>query len=166
MEDLIYRKTVNATYQELINVGSAMSQGFEAGLEQKFDFGLRLFVNLTYTDSEVKENKVKSQTEGKRLTYLPLWMGNIGAEFKKGKWSFYVVGRYRDKWYIDDENRDKKSRVYGSYDEYFVVDVRASYQVNKWMSISISGDNIFDRDYYHYYKAPGASWFAELTLKF
>lgn len=166
MEDLIYRKTVNATYQELINVGSAVSQGFEAGFEKTFDFGLKLFANLTYTDSEIKENKAKPETEGKRLTYLPLWMGNVGAEFKRGKWSFYVVGRYMDKWYSDDLNKDKKSGVYGSYDEYFVVDVRASYQINKWMSFSLYGDNIFDRDYYHYYKVPGASWFAEITLKF
>ncbi|MGC9109881.1 MAG: TonB-dependent receptor plug domain-containing protein [Caldimicrobium sp.] len=166
MDDLIYSKTVNASYQDKINVGSARSQGFEASFEQSFDFGLRLFANLTYTDSEVKKNKAKPKSEGKRLTYLPLWMGNLGAEFKRGKWSIYVVGRYVDKWFSDDENRDKKSHVYGSYDEYFVVDVRASYQINKWMSLSISGDNIFDRDYYYYYKAPGASWFAELTLKF
>ncbi|MCD6489307.1 MAG: TonB-dependent receptor [Thermodesulfobacterium sp.] len=165
-DDLIYRKTVNATYQQYINVGKAETQGIEAGFEQKFDFGLRLFANLTYTDSEVKENKAKPETEGKRLTYTPLWMGNIGAEFKRGKWSFYVVGRYMDKWFSDDLNKDKKSGVYGSYDEYFVVDVRASYQINKWMTLSVSGDNIFDRDYYQYYKAPGASWFAELSVKF
>lgn len=166
MDDLIYRKTVNSTYQELINVGSAESQGFEASLEQTFDFGLKIFANLTYTDSEIKENKIKPQTEGKRLTYLPLWMGNIGAEFKRGKWSLYVVGRYVDKWFIDDENKDKKSGVYGSYDEYFVVDVKANYQINKWMDLSLQGYNIFDKKYYHYYKAPGASWYAELSFKF
>ncbi len=165
-DDLIYRKTVSDTYQEYINVGEAETQGIEAGFEQKFDFGLRLFANFTYTDSEVKENKAKPETEGKRLTYTPLWMGNIGAEFKGEKWSFYVVGRYMDKWYSDDLNRDKKSGVYGSYDEYFVVDIRASYQINKWTSFSVSGDNVFDRDYYYYYKAPGASWFAELSVKF
>jgi len=47
-----------------------------------------------------------------------------------------------------------------------VVDMRVNYQINKWISLSISGDNIFDRDYYQYYKAPGASWFAELSIKF
>jgi iron complex outermembrane receptor protein len=166
MDDLIYRKKVSDVYYELINVGSAESKGFEAGFEKVFDFGLKIFANLTYTDSEIKKNKIKPQTEGKRLTYLPLWMGNIGAEFKRGKWSLYVVGRYVDKWYIDDENKDKKSGVYGSYDEYFVVDVKANYQINKWMGLSLQGYNIFDKKYYHYYKAPGASWFAELSFKF
>jgi len=166
MEDLIYRKVVNATYQEYINVGKAESKGFEAGFEQKFDFGLKFFANLTYTYSEVLENKAKPTTVGKRLTYLPLWMGNIGAEFKKGKFSAYVVGRYMDKWYSDDENRDKKSNVYGSYDEYFVVDARVSYQLNKFTTFSLWFDNVFDRDYYYYYKAPGASWFAEVSIKF
>lgn len=166
MEDLIYRKVVNATYQEYINVGKAESKGFEFGFEQKFDFGLKFFVNLTYTDSEILENKAKPTTVGKRLTYIPLWMGNVGVELKKGKFSAYVVGRYMDKWYSDDENRDKKSNVYGSYDEYFVVDARVSYQLNKFTTFSLWFDNVFDRDYYYYYKAPGASWFAEVSIKF
>ncbi len=166
MDNLIYRKTVNATYQDLINVGKAESKGWEAGFEQKFDFGLKFFANLTYTDSKVLENKAKPTTVGKRLTYLPLWMGNAGVELKKGKFSAYVVGRYMDKWYSDDENKDKKSKVYGSYDEYFVIDVRISYQLNKFTTFSLWLDNIFDRDYYYYYKAPGASWFTELSIKF
>ncbi|MCS7279844.1 MAG: TonB-dependent receptor, partial [Thermodesulfobacteriaceae bacterium] len=166
MDDLIYRRTVNATYQDLVNVGKAKSQGLELGFEQNFDLGLKLFANLTYTDSEVLENKAKPTAKGKRLTYLPLWMGNLGLEFKRGKISAYIVGRYRDKWYSDDENRDQKSRVYGSYDEFLVVDARLSYHLTKWAVFSLSFDNIFDKKYYYYYKAPGASWLAELSIKF
>ena len=91
-DDLIYRKTVSDTYQEYINVGEAETQGIEAGLEQKFDFGLRLFANFTYTDSKVEENEAKPETEGKRLTYTPLWMGNVGTEVKRKKWSLMDRG--------------------------------------------------------------------------
>ncbi len=166
MTDLIYTQAVNATYKEKVNVGEAESKGFEAGFEQKFDFGLKLFANLTYTDSEILKNEAKPETEGKRLTYTPLWMGNIGTELDRGRFSAYIVGRYMDKIYSDDENKDKKSGVYGSYDEYFVVDVRLSYKLTKFTTFSLSFDNIFDKDYYCYYKAPGASWFAELSIKF
>ncbi len=166
MKDLIYSKTVNATYQEKVNVGKAQSKGIEFSIEQKFRNWLKLFVNLTYTDSEIKENDAKPSTEGKRLTYTPLWMGNIGAELKRGKFSAYIVGRYMDKMYGDDLNKDKKSYVYGSYDEYFVVDASFSYKFNKFTTLSLTLNNIFDEDYYQYYKAPGRSWFAELSVKF
>ncbi len=165
-KDLIYRKSVSSTYQEYINVGKAVSQGIEFGIEQGFDFGLKLFGNVTYTDSEVKENDAKPETEGKRLTYTPLWMGNIGAKFKRDKVSIYLVGRYMDKWYSNDENKDKESGVYGSYDEYFVVDATFSYNFHKNATFSLSLNNILDRDYYQFYKAPGRSWFAELSIKF
>jgi len=166
MDDLINPKVFNATHRIPVNVGKAESKGFEAGFEQKFDSGLKLFANLTYTDSEILENKVNPKTVGKRIVLTPLWMGNIGAELKKGRFSAYVVGRYMDKMYFDDMNSDKKSGVYGSYDEYFVVDARLSYELTKFATLSLSFDNIFDKDYYHYYKAPGASWFAELSIKF
>lgn len=166
LEDLIYRRTVTATYQDLINVGKAETRGVELGFEQRYPFGLRLFANLTYTHSEVLKNPAKPTTEGKRLTYIPLWMGNVGLEYRKGKFSIYAVGRYMDKWYSDDENRDKKSGVYGSYDEYFVVDARVSYQLSKHAELFLSLDNVFNTGYYYYYKAPGASWFAGLSVRF
>lgn len=166
MSDLIYRKRVNATHQELINVGKAQSKGFEVGLEQRFNPGLRLFLNLTYTDSKVKENKIKPEIEGKRMTYLPLWMGNIGMELNRNRYSLYLVGRYKDKWFSLDDNSDKKREVYGSYDRFFVFDARASYKLTKNAKINLSVDNIFDDKYYHYYKAPGRSWYAELEYKF
>lgn len=166
MDDLIYRRTVSATYQEYINVGKAESRGFEAELEQKFDIGLRLFGNLTYTHSEIRENNIAPETKGKRLTHVPLCMWNLGAEYKIDNFSAYVVGRYMDKWYSDDNNRDNVTGVYGSYDDYFVVDAKFSYNLTKFSTISLSFDNIFNKDYYYYYKAPGRSWFLELSIKF
>jgi len=166
MKDLIYRKTVNATYQELVNVGKAESRGVEFDFEQRFDKWLRLFINFTYTHSEIKENKAKPETEGKRLTYTPLWRANVGLEFERSKFQGYIIGRYVDKWYINDDNSDKKTYVYGSYDEYFVVDGRISYQLTKFSKLSFEVDNIFNEKYYQYYKAPERQWFVELSLKF
>ncbi len=166
MKDLIYSKTVNATYKEKINVGKAESKGIEFSIEQRFSNWLKLFTNVTYTDSKIKENNAKPSTVGKRLTYTPLWMGNIGAEFKENRFSAYVVGRYVGKMYGDDDNRDIKSGVYGSYDAYFVVDMSLSYAFNKHTRLSLSLNNVLDKKYYQYYKAPGRSWFAELSVKF
>lgn len=166
MKDLIYRKTVSSTLQEYVNVGKAESRGVEFELEQRFEKWLRLFGNITYTDSEVKENDAAPLSVGKRLTNIPLWKANIGAEFEKSGFSASVIGRYVGKWYSDDQNRDYLNNVYGSYDPYFVVDGRIAYQLTKFAKLSFSVDNIFERKYYQYYRAPGRSWFTELTLKF
>jgi iron complex outermembrane receptor protein len=166
MKDLIYRKTVNATYQELVNVGKAESRGVEFEFEQRFDKWLRFFMNFTYTDSEIKENKANPQTDGRRLTYTPLWRANLGLEFERSKFQGYIIGRYVDKWYSNDDNSDRKTYVFGSYDEYFVVDGRISYQLTKFSKLSFEVDNIFNKKYYQYYKAPGRQWFVELSVKF
>ena len=166
LKDLIYSKTVNATYKEKINVGHAVTRGIIFTFKQKLNHNVKFFTNIIYTDSEIKENDAKPSTVGKRLTYTPLWRGNAGIEVKEKKFSFYVVGRYSSKYYGDDENRDKQSGVYGSYDEYFVVDTKFSYYINKHARVSFSINNLFDREYYQYYKAPGRSWFVEVALKF
>lgn len=166
MEDLIYRKTVSATQQDSINAGKAESRGVELEVEQRFDKGLRLFANFTYTNAKLKENNAKPETEGKRLTNVPERMFNAGAEFEKGAFSASATGRYVSKRYSNDENKDTVNNVYSSYDPYFTADAKVSYKLTKFASVSFSVENIFDRNYFNYYKAPGRSWFGELTLKF
>jgi len=166
MKDLIYRKTVTSTYQELVNVGKSESRGVEFEIEQKIDKWLRFFGNFTYTDSEIKENEANPKTVGCRLTYTPLWRANIGAKFEKSGFSAMVVGRYVGKWFSNDDNSDNVNNVYGSYDPYFVVDGKIAYQITKNAKIAFSVDNIFGREYFAYYKAPGRSWFGEITLRF
>ncbi len=166
MEDLIYRKTVTSTYRELINTAKAESKGFEIEAEQRFDKFLRLFANFTYTDSKVKENEAKPAVVGKKLIDIPQKMFNIGGEIEKGPFSASLTTRYVGKRYSNDENNDVVNNVYTSYDPYFVADAKVSYKLTKFAAISFSVDNIFNRDYFAYYKATGRSWYSELTLRF
>jgi iron complex outermembrane receptor protein len=46
------------------------------------------------------------------------------------------------------------SNVYTAYDDYFTADAKVSYQFAKWLTASLSVDNLLDRDFYLYYKAP------------
>ena len=166
MEDLIYRKTVSSTLQELINAGKAESKGVEIEAEQRFGKELRLFANFTYTDAKIKENNAKPETVGKRLTDVPEKMFNAGAEFEKGPFFASLTGRYVSKRYSNDENKDTVNNVYTSYDPYFIADAKVSYKLTKFAAVSLSADNIFNREYFAYYKAPGRSWFGEITLRF
>lgn len=166
MEDFIYRAMVTSTLYQNENVGKAESKGIELEAEQSFGNWLRLFANFTYTDSEVTENTAKPEIEGKSLTMIPESMFNIGADLTKGPFSASLVGRYVSKIYYNDDNSDEVDGVYGSYDPYFVADAKVSYKITKFATLSFSVDNIFDEDYFYYDKAPGRSWFGELTIKF
>ena len=100
------------------------------------------------------------------MTQVPERMFNIGGEFEKGPFSASLIGRYVGKRYANDENTDTVSGVYTSYDPYFTADAKVSYKLTKFAAVSFSVDNIFDRDYWGYSKAPGRSWFGEITLRF
>ncbi|MFZ6017818.1 MAG: TonB-dependent receptor plug domain-containing protein [Nitrospirota bacterium] len=166
MEDLIYLAKSDPKLYEYKNVGKAKGKGVELEVEQRVDKWLRLFANLTYNNAKIKENEAKPETVGKRLTYLPERMFNVGGDFEKGPFSASLTGRYLSKIYADDDNKDKVNKVYGSYDPYFIADAKVSYKITKWAIASLSVDNIFDRDYFYYYKTPGRSWFGELTMRF
>ncbi len=97
---------------------------------------------------------------------LPERMFNAGAEFERGPFSASLTGRYVSKRYSNDENKDKVNNVYTSYDPYFIADAKVSYKLTKNAAVSLSVDNIFDKEYFAYYKSPGRSWFGEITLRF
>jgi iron complex outermembrane receptor protein len=70
------------------------------------------------------------------------------------------------KRYSNDENKDTVNNVYTSYDPCFVADAKVSYKLTKSATVSFSVDNIFDRDYFAFFKAQGRSWFGEVTMRF
>ncbi|NTU43669.1 MAG: TonB-dependent receptor, partial [Nitrospirales bacterium] len=166
LKDLIYRMTVSATEQDYINAGKATSRGVTLEMEQRLENWLRLFANYTYTNGKIEENIAKPTTEGMNLTYMPRNMVNAAAEVTKGPITASVTGRYVGKRYGDDENKDIVNGVYTSYDPFFTADAKVSYAVTKFATVSLSVDNIFDKDYFSYYKAPGRSWFGEVTVRF
>jgi iron complex outermembrane receptor protein len=166
LKNLIYRKTVTATLSEYINAGKAESKGVILEAEQKFDKWLKVFANFTYTNAKIDENKAKPSTVGKRLTYLPEKMFNVGADLEAGPFSASVVGRYVSKRYTDDENLDVVNNVPGSYDPFFTGDAKVAYKVCKNATVSFSVLNIADESHYESYRAPGRMWLGELELRF
>jgi len=148
------------------NVDGAETRGVELEVEQKLGENLRLFAGYTYTDSEITEYEPDPSLVGKQLTQAPRNMFFVGADASWGPASLFVSGRYVGKRLNSDDNSDTVNRVYGSYDPYFVVDMKAAYRVTDWATISFSVNNLLDREYYTYYVAPGRSFFANLDLKF
>lgn len=166
LSDLIYRNSITPTFLQNSNVGEATVKGVEVEAEQRFDHWLRVFGSFTWNDAKVTKNDPRPQIVGQRLTFMPQWLYSLGVDFTKGPFSAYLVGRYASKVYSNDQNLDTVEKVYGSYDPYFIADATVSYKITNWAKISLSVNNIFDADYFYYYKTPGRSWFGELTLQY
>lgn len=149
-----------------INAGKAESQGVTLGLSHRFDADNRVFANVTRTHSEMKENSASPTSVGKHLTFLPEYQASAGFERRHGAWTAALTGRYASKQYGTDDNSDVARGVPQVYDGYFVADTKVSYRFDRNVSLSLSVDNLFNRDYFSYYAAPGRSWFAELSYKY
>ena len=166
IDDLIYTMTVSDTLKERVNVGKAETKGVEVEVEQVFGDWLKLFGNFSYTHSEITENKANPSSVGKELTDLPEYVVNVGGELSRGPFGASLIGRYVSQRYATDTNSDTTDDVYGAYSPYFTVDAKVSYTFLDFATVSFAMNNIFDESYYYYYKAPGRSWFASLTLKY
>ncbi|MFH1953212.1 MAG: TonB-dependent receptor [Pseudomonadota bacterium] len=175
IEDLIYTAKMDPTDPRYvpgklnkiyINAGKAEIKGIELGVEQRITSWLDGFANFTYTDAKIIENKASPDSEGKQLTFYPEKTASVGLYFHKYKMGLALTGDYTSKAYKKDDNSDTTSHVLGSSDEHFVVDAKFTYALAKFADISVSVNNVFDEDYYEYYKAPGRTALAELRLHF
>ncbi len=166
VHDMIYTYNPNPLTYNTVNVGEADIKGVEIGLEQKFDKWLHLFANYTHNDATLVRDAANPAAVCCQLANMPANMFNVGGDFTYKSFSGSLTGRYVSKVFSQDDNSDRTSGVFGSYDPYFTADAKLSYQVTSYASVSLAVNNIFDRTYYAYYLAPGRQWFGTVTLKF
>jgi iron complex outermembrane receptor protein len=166
VNDLIYQYNVNPTTVNKVNVGKADISGFELALEQRFDTWLHLFINYTRNKATLLRDSINPAAVGSQLAQVPREMFNVGGDFTYKSLSGSLIGRYVSKRYGTDVNSDTTSGVYTSYNPYFTADAKLSYQVKSFISVSLAVNNIFNKDYFTYYQAPGRQWFGTVTLRF
>lgn len=170
LDDLIYNafdpSDPTGKTKRKFNAAKAEIKGVEFDVRQKITTWVSAFGNFTYYDAKITDNSLLKHTEGKHITMVPQKMYNLGLDFSYWKTKARLIGRYVDKLYAEDDNSDTVTGVYGSYDDYFVVDFKGSIDITKNASLSFSVNNIFDEEYYSYYEMPGTTCYGELTLKF
>lgn len=166
LTDLIYTTSISSTLSTPKNAGKAEVKGIELEIRKPVLTGVTAFANVTYNDAKITENAASLETEGKRMTGTPQTMLNAGIEARKGAWIGSVTGRYVGDVYTNDKNLDRVNGVYAATDPYTIWNAKAIYRIKQGLSVSLAVDNIFDREYYQYYKAPGRTWYSELKLDF
>jgi iron complex outermembrane receptor protein len=180
LEDLIYRRTVSdpaeraalcgglgvtvtaTNCRQFVNAGEARSRGAEIELKQRLN-AWSAFATATYVDSEVTANPNAPASVGKRLTNVPEWVAGAGIAYDGGPLFASLHLRYVSKTYSTDTNSDTVNGVYGTYDPYTVWQFKGGWRFSRHLTATLSVDNLLDRQYYQFYRAPGRTWLIELT---
>lgn len=180
LEDLIYRRTVSdpaervalcaglgvtvtaTNCRQFVNAGEARSRGAEVELKQRLG-PWTAFATATYVDSEVTANPSAPASVGKQLTNVPEWVAGAGISYDAGPLFANLDVRYVSKTYSTDTNIDTVNGVYGTYDPYSVWQFKGGWRFNRHLTATLSVDNVFDRQYYQFYRAPGRTWLVEVT---
>ncbi len=168
LEDLIYPEYVSSTQVDYINAAKAQSKGVKLDADQRISDWLRLYANCTFDYATIKKNDYDPASDGKRLVDLPARMANLGVELTQGPVAGTLTCRDVSRRYGDDDvyNNANVKGVLGSFDPYYTIDTKLSYQITKWGTLSFAVDNILNKERFDYYLCPGRSWNSELTLKF
>lgn len=134
---------------EYMNTGKAWTHGVETGVKMKLPHDVALMVNYTCTMSEDKST-------GEELLKRPRHKASAGLD-----WEFAEAGNLNVTCNYIGERKESTAIT---LDDYYTVDVSASYWMTKWVQAFIRIENITDSDYVEYtgYTTPGISVYAGL----
>ena len=164
--------TTTTTY--VVNVDSIRNRGVELAWKKDNVLIDRLeaFGSVTYVDSVILSDPTfvgtgGSTATGKRVPYVPRWRSTVGFTYRPDDaWSFTVAGRYQSKIYATLDNTDTVANVYQSFNQFFVVDLRAQYKVNEHGSISFGVDNVNNDKYFLFHPFPQRTYVVQGRLTF
>ena len=151
-------------YSYLANVDHVRGRGVELEVtEDDMLFpGLSLTVNGTYLDARTLALSGRASATapagtavGKFLPNIPKWRAGFSGVYQPArKFSVSLSGRYSTKMYTTLDNSDVNPDTYQGFSEWFVMDARASYRVDRNWSASLGVDNLLDRKYFLFHPFP------------
>lgn len=163
--------TGGGTSTYVTNVKAIRNRGVELAAQQNnvVISGLDLAGSLTYVDAEIRKNPAwagGTETVGKRVPNIPMRRATVTATYRPtDEWALSTAARYQDRMPTTMDNTDYVNKVAGSFDAFFVMDVRARYKHNENLEAAIGIDNVNDCKYYEFHPFPQRTFIAELKLK-
>ena len=100
------------------------------------------------------------------MTGIPEHTVSYGFHFEKGWLALRMGSRYVSKRYNADDNSDTVDGVFGSRDPFFVTDLRLTLNPIKRVRFIFNADNLFNNEFYDYYKSPGRIMGGEMQVTF
>ncbi|MBV1786821.1 TonB-dependent siderophore receptor [Marinobacterium sp. D7] len=135
-----------------VNRGETEHYGVEMALAYDLTANLNLHGNLAYTYAEFKEGDLK----GNELPYYSNWTANLGAQYRRGDWSYNLEGYAQSSQYTDNDNTESLTVVDDTYFRghmpgYMIWNTRAGYRIPGMGSntqVAFGLKNLFDQQYY------------------
>ncbi len=146
---------INPAWTTMININQARSDGVEMSYQGQFnDTGVKAALTL--------QNPRDTQT-GLALIRRAKAYGNVGVTQKIGAWQ--VGGEVQYSGTREDIDINTFART--TLDSYNVVNITASYALDKRLNLSLRADNLFNRDYMlaHGYNTLGRTLFVGVNYQ-
>ncbi|MEM6910942.1 MAG: TonB-dependent receptor [Verrucomicrobiota bacterium] len=154
---------LGAALSNSVNAGEATTWGFEGTVsydyaaQKGWGFGLPAYFNATFTSAELEsalssgggDGIFAGGTAGADIPYVPAWTLAAGIALQYEKFAFNVDAIWVDETFGTAANLDgpvTTSRQ-GKTDSYFLLDLSASYAINKYLTILGGIQNVFDTEY-------------------
>lgn len=156
------------------NVDAIRNRGVElaARKDNVVVAGLELFGSVTYVDSRIQSDPKFSSAAGttavgKRVPNIPDWRATLGATYRPNEyWALTAAARYSGKQYSTLDNTDVIPNVFGAFDNFAVVDLRAQYKFSETATAAFGIDNVGDTKYTLFHPFPGRTYVADVRIKF
>jgi iron complex outermembrane receptor protein len=151
-------------YSYLSNVDHVRARGAELALTgtDLFARGLDLSANATYLDARTlalsgraSATAPEGTAVGKFLPNIPRWRGAFSAMYHVDQHlGLSLGGRYSSRMYTTLDNTDVNTNTYQGFADWFAMDARASYKLDRHWFASIGVDNLLDRKYFLFHPFP------------
>jgi len=169
------------------NVGETQTYGIEFSGEAS-DVGIQgldISGSATWADSRITENAESDRaaalagptpanpladqpSTGKRQPRVPEWRASATIAYRPiDKLATSVSGRYSSPQFGQLNNSDINPRTYQSGGTaYFIVDLRAKYDITKQVSVAAGIDNVTNQEVWLFHPFPSRTYFAELKYNY
>ncbi|MDR1608058.1 MAG: TonB-dependent receptor [Deltaproteobacteria bacterium] len=140
------------------NIDKATVYGLEAGVELILNKYVTTGASLTVMDWKT-DTSARSDS---LLTDIPKTQGSIYAVVSPmNNLSITAQANMRSDFYISSDPDNANCKAPG----FFTADLKATYDINEYLTVELGAKNIFDKNYYlaYYYPLPGRSFFLGLT---
>jgi iron complex outermembrane recepter protein len=151
-------------YSFLSNVDHVRARGVEltgnsAGILFR---GLDLSGSVTYLDARTLALSGRASASasagtavGKFLPNIPKWRATfLGTYHPDARLAFSLAGRYSGRMFTTLDNADVNPNTYQGFSEWFVMDARANYRIDRHWGASLGIDNLLDRKYFLFHPFP------------
>ena len=148
------------------NAGEAYVRGLELSGEIPLTKWLRASASYSRTDTRITKDESGSGLEGKKLRYVPRDLASFALDAKWQNWRANLMTTYTGLQFSTENNSDVVKNVYGSASKYWLTNLRLSYAFDKYLKLSAGINNLFDKEYYEFYRMPGRNAYLEMEASF